>query len=113
MIERALNITLCHEEHVLNDNQHDMEDVVGCEYQDEESAIVVVGTQLGDADANNNEFDWNLDRFTTARVRTLHVSSSTFATKSSLLIFFFKGIRQSPRPGYGGWCFDKIAAGGS
>ncbi|KAK9043138.1 hypothetical protein V6N11_071488 [Hibiscus sabdariffa] len=67
MIERALNIRLCHEEHVLNDNQHDMEDVVGCEDQDEEYAIVVAGTQLGDADANHNEFNWNLDCFTTTR----------------------------------------------
>ncbi|KAL4290819.1 hypothetical protein GQ457_14G016620 [Hibiscus cannabinus] len=96
IIERALNISLCHEEHVLNVNQHDME-VVGCEYQDEETGIVVAGTQLGDADANCNEFNWNLDCFTVTNVRTLHVSSSTFAIKSSLSKFCFKGIKESKK----------------
>ncbi|KAK8628102.1 hypothetical protein V6N13_063814 [Hibiscus sabdariffa] len=42
MIERALNLSLCHKEQVLNDNQHDLEVFVGCENQDEESAIMVV-----------------------------------------------------------------------
>ncbi|KAL4313360.1 hypothetical protein GQ457_01G017030 [Hibiscus cannabinus] len=80
---------------ILNDNQHDMEVVVGCKNQDGESAIVVAETQLGDVDANSNEFNWYLDCFTTVRVRALHVSSSTFSGKSLLLKFCLKGIRIS------------------
>ncbi|KAK8686382.1 hypothetical protein V6N13_125407 [Hibiscus sabdariffa] len=55
MLLQALNISLCHEEQVLNENQHDMDVVASCENQDEESTIMVAETQLGDADENRND----------------------------------------------------------
>ncbi|KAK8718309.1 hypothetical protein V6N13_045546 [Hibiscus sabdariffa] len=94
--ENALDLSICPEEQVLNDNQPDMDDAAGCENQDEEAVAMVEETQSGDEDANSIESSWNMDCSTVVRVKTLHISSPILAAKSP---FFYKlfsnGMRES------------------
>ena len=92
----VLDLSLCPEEQILNGNQPDMNDGVGCENQDEEAVEMVEKTQSGDEDANSNESSWSRDCSTVLRVKTLHISSPILAAKSP---FFYKlfsnGMRES------------------
>ncbi|KAK8693581.1 hypothetical protein V6N13_071158 [Hibiscus sabdariffa] len=94
--ETVLDLSLCPEEQILNDNQPDMDDGVGCENQDEEPMAMVEEMQSGDEDANSNEPNWSMDCSTVLRVKTLHISSPILAAKSP---FFYKlfsnGMRES------------------
>ncbi|PPS00885.1 hypothetical protein GOBAR_AA19786 [Gossypium barbadense] len=64
--EIVLDLSLCPEEQILNDNQPDMDD---------------------DEDENRNESSWSMDCSTVLRVKTLHISSPILAAKSP---FFYK-----------------------
>ncbi|XWS76933.1 hypothetical protein CRYUN_Cryun01aG0219600 [Craigia yunnanensis] len=94
--ENVLDLSLCPEEQILNDNQPDMDDGVGYENEDEEAVAMVEETQSGDEDANSNESSWSMDCSTVVRVKTLHISSPILAAKSP---FFYKlfsnGMRES------------------
>ncbi|XVF80166.1 hypothetical protein PTKIN_Ptkin15bG0049300 [Pterospermum kingtungense] len=93
--ENALDLGLGPDEQILNDNQPDMDDAVGCDNQDEEAMAMVEETQSGDEDANSDS-SWSMDCSTVLRVKTLHISSPILAAKSP---FFYKlfsnGMRES------------------
>ncbi|EOX95810.1 POZ/BTB containin G-protein 1 isoform 6 [Theobroma cacao] len=92
----VLDLSLCPDEQILNGNQPDMDDGVGCENLDEDAVAMVEETQSGDEDANSNESSWSMDFSTVLRVKTLHISSPILAAKSP---FFYKlfsnGMRES------------------
>ncbi|XP_007051648.2 PREDICTED: BTB/POZ domain-containing protein POB1 [Theobroma cacao] len=94
--ENVLDLSLCPDEQILNGNQPDMDDGVGCENLDEDAVAMVEETQSGDEDANSNESSWSMDFSTVLRVKTLHISSPILAAKSP---FFYKlfsnGMRES------------------
>ncbi|WRX09520.1 BTB/POZ domain - like 8 [Theobroma cacao] len=85
--ENVLDLSLCPDEQILNGNQPDMDDGVGCENLDEDAVAMVEETQSGDEDANSNESSWSMDFSTVLRVKTLHISSPILAAKSP---FFYK-----------------------
>lgn len=84
------------EEQILSCNQPDMDDLEGCENQEEEAEAMVEESPSGDEAANSNESDWSMDCSTVVRVKTLHISSPILAAKSP---FFYKlfsnGMRES------------------
>ncbi|KAG4186282.1 hypothetical protein ERO13_A08G033500v2 [Gossypium hirsutum] len=96
--EIVLDLSLCPEEQILNDNQPDMDDGAGCENQDAEAEAVAMAEEIhsGDEDENRNESSWSMDCSTVLRVKTLHISSPILAAKSP---FFYKlfsnGMRES------------------
>ncbi|KAB2015665.1 hypothetical protein ES319_D08G041100v1 [Gossypium barbadense] len=96
--EIVLDLSLCPEEHILNDSQPDMDDGAGCENQDAEAEAVAMAEEIhsGDEDENSNESSWSMDCSTVLRVKTLHISSPILAAKSP---FFYKlfsnGMRES------------------
>ncbi|KAG8485131.1 hypothetical protein CXB51_021156 [Gossypium anomalum] len=96
--EIVLDLSLCPEEQILNDNQPDMDDGAGCENQDAEAEAVAMSEEIhsGDEDENRNESSWSMDCSTVLRVKTLHISSPILAAKSP---FFYKlfsnGMRES------------------
>ncbi|KAK4787785.1 hypothetical protein SAY86_011618 [Trapa natans] len=95
---RALDITLCPEERILD--QPDMDDCEGFQNQDEAVAMVEespsVSTIVGDDADSGNESNWSLDSSTVLQVKTLHISSPILAAKSP---FFYKlfsnGMKES------------------
>ncbi|XP_044502695.1 BTB/POZ domain-containing protein POB1-like isoform X2 [Mangifera indica] len=91
-----LDLFLCPEEQILNVNQPDMDDSVGCENQDEEAEAMIEESPSGDEAVNVNESSWSMDGSTVVRVKTLHISSPILAAKSP---FFYKlfsnGMKES------------------
>ncbi|EXB52718.1 BTB/POZ domain-containing protein [Morus notabilis] len=94
--ENVVDLTGCPEEQILSCNQPDMDDLEGCENQEEEVEAMVEESPSGDEAANSNESDWSMDCSTVVRVKTLHISSPILAAKSP---FFYKlfsnGMRES------------------
>ncbi|CAK9156702.1 unnamed protein product [Ilex paraguariensis] len=94
--EIALDITVGPEEQTLNCNLPDIDDIVGCENQDEEAVAMIEESHSGDEAANSNDSNWSMDCSTVLRVKTLHISSPILAAKSP---FFYKlfsnGMRES------------------
>ncbi|PON81824.1 Voltage dependent potassium channel [Trema orientale] len=94
--ENVVDLSGCPEEQILNCNQPDMDDLNGCENQDEEAVAMIEESPSGDEEANSNESDWSMDCSTVVRVKTLHISSPILAAKSP---FFYKlfsnGMRES------------------
>ncbi|XP_028065297.1 BTB/POZ domain-containing protein POB1-like isoform X2 [Camellia sinensis] len=92
----AVDTAGCPGEEILNCNQIDTDDGVGCEDENEEAATMIVESHSGDKAANSNDSDWSMDCSTVLRVKTLHISSPIFAAKS---LFFYKlfsnGMRES------------------
>ncbi|THG18541.1 hypothetical protein TEA_028855 [Camellia sinensis var. sinensis] len=92
----AVDTAGCPEEEILNCNQIDTDDGVGCEDEDEEAAAMIEESHSGDEAANSNDSDWSMDCSTVLRVKTLHISSPILAAKSP---FFYKlfsnGMRES------------------
>ncbi|CAL5365844.1 unnamed protein product [Camellia sinensis] len=86
----------CPEKEILNCNQIDTDDGVGCEDEDEEAAAMIAESHSGDEAANSNDSDWSMDCSTVLRVKTLHINSPILAAKSP---FFYKlfsnGMRES------------------
>ncbi|KAL5792297.1 hypothetical protein ACOSP7_000891 [Xanthoceras sorbifolium] len=84
------------EEQILNDNQPDMDDYVGCENQDEEADAMIEESPSGDETIISNDLSWSMDCSTVVRVKTLHISSPILAAKSP---FFYKlfsnGMKES------------------
>ncbi|CAL5331763.1 unnamed protein product [Camellia sinensis] len=94
--DNAVDTAGCPEEEILNCNQIDTDDGVGCEDEDEEAAAMIEESHSGDEAANSNDSDWSMDCSTVLRVKTLHISSPILAAKSP---FFYKlfsnGMRES------------------
>lgn len=94
--DTVVDLTSCAEEQILNGNQPDMDDCVGCENPDEEAVAMIEESPSGDEAANSNDSNWSMDCSTVVRVKTLHISSPILAAKSP---FFYKlfsnGMRES------------------
>ncbi|KAM7472261.1 hypothetical protein LguiA_010444 [Lonicera macranthoides] len=94
--ENAVDIAVCPEEQILNCNQPDADDGVGCENEDEEAVAMIEEQPSGDEGANSNDSNWSMECSTVLRVKTLHISSPILAAKSP---FFYKlfsnGMRES------------------
>ncbi|KAJ0052516.1 hypothetical protein Pint_00525 [Pistacia integerrima] len=94
--DTSTDLTVCPEEQILNVNQPDMDDCVGCENQDEEVEAMIEESPSGDEAVNGNESSWSMDCSTVVRVKTLHISSPILAAKSP---FFYKlfsnGMKES------------------
>ncbi|KAJ7951249.1 BTB/POZ domain-containing POB1-like protein [Quillaja saponaria] len=94
--ENVLDLAVCPDIQILNDNQPDMDDCVVCENQDEEAVAMVEEVASGDEAENSNDSSWSMDCSTVVKVKTLHISSPILAAKSP---FFYKlfsnGMRES------------------
>lgn len=94
--EIAVDITICPEEQILNCNQPDADDGLGCENEDEEVVAMIEESHSGDEAANSNDSNWSMECSTVLRVKTIHISSPILAAKSP---FFYKlfsnGMRES------------------
>lgn len=92
----ALDIAICPEEQILTCNQHDIDDVAGCENQEEEEFTMIDESPSGDEAANSDDLNCEMDSSRVLRVKTLHISSPILAAKSP---FFYKlfsnGMRES------------------
>ncbi|OVA05086.1 BTB/POZ-like [Macleaya cordata] len=93
--ENSLELSVYHEEHILDSIQLDTEDVLAYENQDEE-AVAMIEESPPVEDANINDSSWRMECSTVLRVKTLHISSPILAAKSP---FFYKlfsnGMRES------------------
>ncbi|KAK2650138.1 hypothetical protein Ddye_017627 [Dipteronia dyeriana] len=95
--DNALDLTACPvEEQILNGNQPDIDDCVGCENQDEEADAMIEESPSGDETIPGNDSSWSMDCSTVVRIKTLHISSPILAAKSP---FFYKlfsnGMKES------------------
>ncbi|KAK9280549.1 hypothetical protein L1049_014242 [Liquidambar formosana] len=94
--ENAVEFALCPEEQILNCDQLDADDGVGCEIEDEEPVAMIEESPSGDEAANSNDSNWSMDCSMVVKVKTLHISSPILAAKSP---FFYKlfsnGMRES------------------
>ncbi|KAK3194684.1 hypothetical protein Dsin_025994 [Dipteronia sinensis] len=95
--DNALDLIACPvEEQILNGNQPDIDDCVGCENQDEEADAMIEESPSGDETIPGNDSSWSMDCSTVVRIKTLHISSPILAAKSP---FFYKlfsnGMKES------------------
>ncbi|KAA8516127.1 hypothetical protein F0562_019306 [Nyssa sinensis] len=94
--ENAVDLSVCPEEQILNCNQPDTDDGVGCENEDEEAVAMLEESHSGDEATNSNDSNWSMECSTVLKVKTLHISSPILAAKSP---FFYKlfsnGMRES------------------
>ncbi|KAF9614552.1 hypothetical protein IFM89_019299 [Coptis chinensis] len=86
--ENAIELSVYHEDHILNCNQPDTDDGGPYENLDEDAVAMIEETHSGDEALEiNSNSSWSMDCSTVVRVSTIHISSPILAAKSP---FFYK-----------------------